>query len=292
MQELQRAGLLDAMGLKVFQPRFQLVRAKASMALEPSQQAEVVDSSSSLEGAMTGAATVVEQANQMLQQQQIQSVTGQLTTSVKPHVEQSKNHDNVDVLTRPSSAALLVEGRKRVSDSVVEAKLHNGVDSAVQSIRFRHRVVRVGDMLMIVDQPALQWGDEKKNCAFFNDIYFSLHKKLPEYWQQSVFEWPPSKNFPMANDRDMASATLNGFLKEHMQQPECHSIVCWGEAVSRHFIDESVAVGEIARFGSIPVLVVDEVQQYWLEPSRKQVLWQALLTLKNAFDNPEDNTLT
>lgn len=276
MQELQRAALLDAMGLKAFQPRFQLDNAKPSIHLnaELEPAAEISRASSAEKSALT----LVEHAANILQQQHIQSVVNQLPDPVKPQQASKDAHQHVgDAHISPSS--LLDPERQRVVTSALETKANTNVGPISETIRFRHRVIRVGELLMLIDQPLLEWAEEKKHCAFFNDIYFALYKKLPEYWQQSIFEWPPSKHFPMANDSDMAFATFTGFLQEHMQQPECHSIICWGEAVAKNVIDEPITIGDLLTANTIPVLVVDEVQQYLRHPLLKKSLWQALIQL-------------
>src|SRR5690554_7573315 len=42
------------------------------------------------------------------------------------------------------------------------------------ALRFRLRLVRYNHLLMLIDQPTLQWAEEQQCHAFFNDIYFAL----------------------------------------------------------------------------------------------------------------------
>ncbi|NRB41212.1 MAG: hypothetical protein HRU20_22525 [Pseudomonadales bacterium] len=266
MLESQRVELLNTMGLKTFQPRFQLSAAKPSAALvlvkdegaednaiEVAPTAAAQSSAQvSAQGGVQNSGTLVEKAAAMLQQQQMQDVTTQIAAGTK------------------NSTASATDKKTTTTVTV----------NADKPLRFRQRLFRCGEFLMILPQPALQWQDERKAKAFFDDIYFALNKQRPEFYATDVFEWPPAKSFPLAHDISAARATFAGFLQPKINNPACTLIICWGEAAAKNFLDEKFERGKITHFQSRPVLFADELQAYFLQPRCKKLLWQDLQQLK------------
>lgn len=246
MLESQRISLLNAMGMKTVQPRFQLSAAKPSLVLVP--EASKAPAPQPESESVQPAATVVEKAANILRDQQMQAAVSTL---------QEANPKKV------------VIPEEKTSEKKSEKPL-----------RFRLRLVRCGEFMMIMDQPALKWQDEKQAQAFFADIYFALYKKRPEFYATDEFVWPPTKNFPNAHDATTARATFSGFLQPKMTNPECLWLVCWGESAAKYLLEDAQKMGELTQFQDSPVLIADELLTYWQQPLRKKILWA---DLKNLF---------
>jgi hypothetical protein len=168
-------------------------------------------------------------------------------------------------------------------DASVVKKSAEGYQSAVNAIKYRHRLVRVGELLMLLDQPSLEWHDNEQCKTFFADIYFALTSKKFEYWSDTQFDWPPVKNFPYANDATVAQQSLQAFVDEQVQQPPCKWVLVWGQSVTRSLLGKALAAGEMEFMGNLPVLVIENYQDYWREPVKKQILWQQLQVVKKSL---------
>ena len=273
MLESQRVDILQAMGLKTLQPRFQLDAAKPSAVLtvvadntalvsDHSVQASA-DADTASPAVIPVAGTLVEQAAELLRQQQMQDVTGQLATA---------------------EAATAAQPQAVSVSSVLDAAPADTNDATVATakdkpLKFRQRLLRCGESLMVVDQPALQWQDEKNARIFFEDIYFSLYKKRAEFYASDVFEWPPAKNFVNAQDITAARATFSGFLQSKLQYPPCEWLICWGENATRYLIEDDYQLGKICDFQGRKLLMADDLISYWQNPQSKRLLWDYLQTL-------------
>lgn len=272
MLDLQRVELLATMGLKTLQPRFQLSAAKPSVALSPLENILTPAPAEASEAVVAGvetSGTLVEQAAQILQQQKMQNVTGQLAG-----VSQVLTVDTaVSAVANTTDAPTLLENKVDKEDEKLIDK----------PLRFRQRLLRCGEFLMLIDQPALQWQEERQAKQFFDELYYAFNRKRAEFFASEVFEWPPTRNFPNAHNIDTARATFNGFLQPKMNNPECVWIICWGEAAAKNFIDAEFEVGKIIEFQGRSVLMVNELTSYWQQPESKRLLWLDLQNLKKTL---------
>lgn len=279
MLESQRVELLSAMGVKAFHPRFQLAAAKPSIQLpKPVSSAAVVATDSPvLQSSQSDpvanipvrSGSLVEQAQQILQSQQVAGMQAALSDAESASTQAS---------SIPSSLPQIDVGVSKAAKQLSVTENDVDTDSETKALRFRQRLIRVGEYLMLLDQPALEWQDEKAAQQFFADIYFALHKKRPEFYASDIFEWPPAKNFPNAHDVNLAKSTLSGFLQRTMSNPECQFLICWGINAATYLIDKP-AVGQLSEYRHRPLLVADELSNYWQHPARKRLLWADLQSL-------------
>lgn len=254
MLESQRKVMLEDMGLRIFEPRFRLPGAKVSILL-PSVHAVQPAAAETLPD--MAAAPVPDT-----------SAEGQLSIAVDAS-------SAVDLPVKSDLASLF---GSMPSGRGPEALQEN----AASPVRFRHRLVRVGELLMLLDQPTLEWVEAARCKSFFADVHFSIAGKRYEYWQDAQFDWPPVRNFPLANDRDMAHQALQAFMQEHLQ-PSCRWIVLWGESLAPATLGQPARAGETAFLFNLPVLVLDSCQDYWQEPQKKKLLWQHLQVVKKSL---------
>jgi hypothetical protein len=247
MLESQRQDILTSMGLKVLQPRFQLLGAKASVVLieEQKNTEEVL--------------TVV--ADEKIKEPV--SAVSQETAQAGPAVMPSSLFGGLQEAAKPSAS--------------VNKK------PTAEAIKYRHRLLRFGELMMIIDQPSVEWHDANSCKSFFADVYFALTEKKPEYYMDAQFDWPPSKHFPYANDKDMSQQALQAFIQEHLQQVPCKWILLWGGNVRSSTFDLQLAVGETEFLHNVPVLQLDTYQEYWQSPFKKAMLWQYLQAIKKSL---------
>jgi hypothetical protein len=257
MQEGQRRSLLESMGLRILRPRFRLTAAKPSPGL------------------------IIENADVT---QTPQTVMASADVLIRPVISEMPAVAviNTDMNSPATAMASLFFEKKSAVGSLVDKSIEtSGV--TVKIIRYRHRLVRVGELLMLLDQPTLEWHDHEHCKVFFADIYFALTGKKFEYWSDKQFDWPPVKNFPYANDETVAQQSLQAFVDEQVQQPPCKSVLVWGQSVARSLLGKTLAAGEMEFMGNLPVLVVENYQDYWREPVKKQILWQQLQVVKKSL---------
>ena len=277
MLESQRIDLLTSMGVKSFLPRFELGAAKPSKVLSPLTEAKPLESAHSpiaQNTAVQSAGTLVEQAARILQQQQMQSVAGQLSDEkTKAATPQSEG--------MPKLAEI---GSSSPSTETIAATAENPA-VVEKPLRFRQRLLRCAEFLMLIDQPALQWQEERQAKQFFDELYYAFYRKRSEFFATEVFEWPPAKNFPKAHDINAARATFNGYLQAKIKSPECLFIICWGEAAANNFIDVEFEAGKLIEYQGRKVLFAHELSRYWKQPNNKKSLWLDLQKLKHSVNS-------
>lgn len=146
-------------------------------------------------------------------------------------------------------------------------------------LRFRQRLLRFDHLLMLVDQPALQWAEEQEALVFFNDIYFALYGKPVQQFQQRVFTWPPGKNFPQANDKQHARQTFSGFIQEMLADASHASVISWGKGAD-YLLDTPLSPGDYVPQGELRFLQLHPLNHYWQQPASKHLLWQHLQAVR------------
>ena len=275
MIELQRQEMLQAMGLKILQPRFQLLGAKISATLDVvsspvssdltpvdaqieavvQADSQAVQSQTAVQEKNTQAPSLVEQAEEIIQQQQTEA-TAKIRASL------------LDELVVDKSVSV-----KEEKTTITAAKK--------DTLRYRHRFIRVDELLFVINQPALEWQQAKEAKQFFSDIYYALNDRRPAYWSELQFDWPPSKQFPLAADKQVAQQTLHSFMQQQMTVNTCNSIVVWGKTVASNIFSDIPQLGELTFIDDSHVLLVDDYLNYWQQPESKRLLWQYLQALKS-----------
>lgn len=164
--------------------------------------------------------------------------------------------------------------REQVGETEPQAAAVNHASG--QALRFRLRMQRFGALLMVVDQPMLEWQQQQTAHAFFADIHFFLLDQHCEDFQDLTFNWPPGKNFPLADDADCARQTLAGFIRELPVQ----WVLLWGERASQNVLDQTADYGEVVLTDEYRLLQLHSLDDYWQQPSSKKLLWQHLQAIK------------
>ena len=249
MQEALRLEMLEAIGVKPLLPRYRFTLAKNSQ--PPVEQL---------------GEPIVDEPMAYADVSEIPAITEDISADVAP------------VSSR--SAALSEE--LSVLDSIKHTLAGTTAETS-KPLRFRLRFVRVGELLMLLSQPALEWKEQKPAQQFFQDIYWALSGKRAEFWNEAQFEWPPSKQFPFAADVDMARQTLLSFLQQQMQQPPAQWVLAWGEEAVEQLLDEAAGVGEVAFCEPYKILQLKPLNSYWQEPQSKALLWQQLQVVRKAM---------
>ena len=269
MQEALRRMMLEDMGLRVYQPRFQFPGAKASVALSQGNMLDnvaddvVIRPVAETSSSNTATQSLSDKAHNIFPSETVSDITQETVQAASSPVfseQVSELFPDKTVLQIP------VTGQ-----------------SEVMPIRFRYRIVRVGDFLMLVDQPTLEWSDAARCKSFFSEVHFALTNKRYEYWQDAQFDWPPVKHFPMANNEEMSKQALHTFVQQHLHQPPCRWIFLWGEPLTRQMLEQPVNTGDTGFWCDIPVLALGSCQQYWQEPQKKKLLWQYLQSVKKSL---------
>lgn len=243
--------VLHSMGLAVLQPRFDFPAAVPGL-LQWDEHSDIP-----LE---TPAATiVVEQTPQ--QQHTAAAIPASLDVPVP---EKLSNTRILDVVANTSA------------NKVVEVAATNDANAP---LRFRQRLLRFDHLMVLVDQPSLQWADEEPAMAFIADIYFALYGRAPAQFQQAVFNWPPVKNFPLANNRDEARLTLLSFMREMLAGIEQAAVLSFGRG-AEYLTKEPPGLGDCQPLDNLRVLALHPIQHYWQQPSSKHLLWQHLQAIK------------
>ncbi len=257
MLEAQRIRLLGNMGLKPMLPRFCLEAAKPSSLLDGVSDIQVIPASDSGNAvAKNESAGTVPLSVSEVPQSPLSLVEQAQNIIQKTHV------DSLNVSLKETNISAIVPSSELDSDIQVKTA----------ALRFRQRIVCCGDMLMLLDQPMLNWQDEAIAKLFFEDVFFSLNAQLPEMVTMDCFEWPPAKKYPDANNLDIARATYVGFLHSKIEKMQCHSLVCWGEKSYQLLFDLSDETHMTQRLHNIPVLKALEIERYWQEPLLKRQL--------------------
>ena len=257
MQVDPRRETLEVLGLKLLQPRFDFPGAKYVEPEKPKPQIQILATPTTVSESDTPSPAKASDAVSI----------GELLTSKPSELSviaaDKKDLPNVPVETQAASIA--PEDKENTPQ--------------VEVIKFRHRVITVGKLLMVIDQPTLQWQQEKQCQQFFTDIHFSLTRQLPQIFNHIQFDWPPAKQFAFANTLDIAQQTFQEFVKEQQKQSDSQWVIIWGKSIMDYLPGMSEQSNEWCYLDETPVLIVDNVHQYWKEPAKKQVLAQQFKTI-------------
>lgn len=153
-------------------------------------------------------------------------------------------------------------------------------EQAGATLRFRLRLMRFGPFLMVMDQPKLQWEDEEAAKRFFADIHYFVLGRQAEDFQDQVFNWPPVKQFPLADDIDCARQTVSGFVKELIATHDKPWLLLWGEQLAPRLLSHTPEPGEVVPQDGYRVLQLQPLSRYWNNPASKQLLWQYLQPIR------------
>lgn len=190
----------------------------------------------------------------------IENLQGAATASVTTPVGQS---------SRSILQELLQSDDERTSFAQTQA--------AVQ-LRFRCRVVQFDHLLMLLEQPQLQWQDQNLAMPFFADIYFALYGAQAKTVQSLSFQWPPSKNMPGANDVTYARQALATFLQQTSAGQVHTQVLNWG--AFNLLFDKKPEWGSVSTTMGLPMLALPPVNYFWQSPLQKRTLWQWLQQLR------------
>lgn len=285
MLESQRREIMEAMGVRILLPRFQLCAAKPSCRL-------VELNSEPVNNANTDQIELP--VNAQHKNISLESLTAVFSeTKIEAEV-----NTEAHTTTHTDAAENLTLGKHALPANIAQ-ELNALVDikktlqakeySKELALKFRYRLIRVGELLMLVDQPTIEWQESTAAKQFFSDIYFALTDKKPEYFSEAQFDWPPAKQFPYAHDREMAKQTLHSFMQEQMQQPACLWILLWGPQLTINLFELAPKIGEVDFINNTSALVLDSMQHYWQEPASKVLLWQSLQTVKKSLCSQKNN---
>lgn len=260
--------VLHSMGLSVLQPRFEFPAALPGLLVwqefdevyEESISSAVAVSDANPSHYSPSASDAIHVAAQPTQVHQATQVVEAVTPAV-----------SVKSLLDDASAAVQVNNSK--ADTATDA---------AAPLRFRLRLVCLDQLMVMIDQPSLQWAEEESAKTFLYDIYFALFGKAPNRFQQAVFNWPPVKNFPLANDREQARLTLTSFMREMQVDSTQSAMLSFGRG-AEYVLGEALQIGECQVLDASRVLALHTLQYYWQEPSSKHLLWQHLQAIKKAL---------
>ncbi|CAA0115199.1 Uncharacterised protein [BD1-7 clade bacterium] len=284
MQEWQRAECLEAMGLRVFQPRFELLGAKPSTVLDedefgatsvPEAATGRVESSLSSEGqgSPKAASDILRGIAQDADAPKPNSRPKLSTSSIGQSVLA-----DAGIVSVPSDGV----GGQDASLSSIKRTLNQQSKQAQASVlRYRLRIVAIGDLMMVLEQPTLEWLDESTALSFFADLHFALLRRMPEREQivQAQFNWPPSRHLGVLDSPDAAREMLGGFIAEHANQRQVSAFMLWGKPVSDYLFDSPMVIDQHATYLNTPVVQLASLQDYWADPLQKRQLWQAIKPL-------------
>lgn len=247
MLEVERQSLMATIGLRALQPRFILSGAKPSNMIVEEALADKLA----------------------------------ITTPTADVIPESKISTAISSFVSPS--ALFKDDNKSVRLSPVADIEPQHIITSTAAIRCRYRLVRVGELLLFFDQTSPEWQDMARAKVFFADLYFSLCHKKYEYWADMQFDWPPLKNFPNANDKAVIQQALTMFVDAQLTQPPCKWLLLFGESSAKYLLDKPLNVGETDFFNELPVLMLEQYQQYWSSPYKKALLWQYMQVIKKSL---------
>ena len=277
MLDLHKKAILDAMGVKLLHPRYRFVAAKPSPLLTTN-----IAAANSNQGAVANepaeVAKDVSDVEKPLQRQTPDPAISGSTLGVKTQQE-SKLESVAEVLAdlRPLQTSAEKLATKNTADAALSPS------TGAKPLKFRYRFIRVGALLMMIEQPALEWKFEQEAKKFFSYIYFALSAKQFEYWHEVQFDWPPGKQFAFAEDHSVARETLLNFVKQQCQHPRANHILLWGNGCSQHLFDDLAAVGELLEYDELNLLQLHSLTDYWQQPENKKLLWQYLQPIRKAL---------
>lgn len=150
--------------------------------------------------------------------------------------------------------------------------------NSCSDLRFRYRLVRMDHCLMLFEQKETHWPLESQALSFFNDVYFSLFGQQVKQWQQAIFTWPPSSNYPLAKSPDQASQTLISFAAQMLNNQVQPIIMAWGSTATMLHAEE-LSQGTLLELPLARVLALAEVSSYWQSADQKRLLWRQLQVL-------------
>lgn len=152
------------------------------------------------------------------------------------------------------------------------------------ALRFRLRLMRFGKLLMLVDQPMLQWPDEQAAKAFFADIHYFIFGAMADDFNDQVFTWPPAKQFPLADDINCARQTVAGFIREMTADCDKPWLLLWGPQVAECLVENRSGNGEVVLQDNYRLLQLEPLSHYWQSPASKHLLWQHLQVIKKQHE--------
>ncbi len=241
--------VLQSMGLSLLQPRFDFPAAVPEVQLWQSPVSQAANSAAkAVDSAVEQTAVSASSSNQ---------------TAEKPN----------------SALAMLggIAGIDNAEETAAETKTSS--PQTATALRFRLRLVRYNHLLMLIDQPTLQWAEEQQSHAFFNDIYFALFASSPTIVQSQVFEWPPSKHYPHAQDKQQAQQTFIVFMQQMLAGVDKPIVVSWGRAAD-YLLDKPLAIGEYYQQAPLQLLQLHALSHYWQNSGSKRELWQQLQVIR------------
>lgn len=151
-----------------------------------------------------------------------------------------------------------------------------------KKLRLRYRFIQAGSLLMVVEQPSLEWHEAERAHTFFADIHFALTGNDYQRGTEMQFDWPPSRNFPQAGNRQMAFEALGSTLHEEVKKTGASWVLLWGAHLAEPFVGKTPAVGEVVFHGKTPLLPLETLAFYWSQPLQKKLLWQLLQMVKGS----------
>lgn len=263
MQESQRTAILNAFGVKPLYPRFALTGSKASLKLSE----EISDSSSQDQTLLSQTVPT----SDAIQSQAIASMVDAPVTS-------SHSTD------APESTQLEAPIKKDIKAEIsllanIKADLED--KKSVKPLKLRYRVFQLGFMQMLVEQPNVEFSHSRVCQKFFSQLYYFLTDQKDFKFSESQFDWPPSKQFPMADSKETAAQACKSFLKEKSVD-EVKWLVIWGNSFEPFFSEEKLAVGEVLT-DEIHMLQLDSIESYFNVPENKKLLWQHLQAIKKSL---------
>ena len=263
MQEAARIAMLSAMGQQVLVPRFILSNAKTSQPLAlaaPLPEMTV----SALTAAKNHHAVAVEA--EIDNSEIIETVITQKPEGIRAKVSLLAGLDAAD------SSKIRVMTASTVISKVMVTK------------QYRHRVINFSNIIFMLDQPMLEWVEEKVTFNFLHDIYFALRGQKTQMIEQKTFDWPLGR-LKLADDQ--AAAVEQTFLKEQACSSESEWLICWGIKVAEQFVtsEQPITVGSSHLLDGFKVLVLDELKAYWMAPKKKRLLWQDLQVIRKSFQS-------
>lgn len=179
----------------------------------------------------------------------------------------------------PVSAA---DARQALLDEMSQIDGYVAAERAKQStLRFKLRLVRLDQYIMLLDQPGMHWPEEQTALRFFADIYHALQGRPPQQWQQVVFEWPPGKNYPVIDEKEQVKSLLHSYIQQMLQGQNQACLLIWGD-IEQVLFEQKLSVGMRAELGAYQVLQLHKPQYYWQQPEEKRQLWQHLQAIKSA----------
>jgi hypothetical protein len=257
MQEALRQQMLQAMGQTVLLPRFVLPNAKPSALLAQAAEAEkpTVNAETAVENVTVAA------------------------------VEATENIENTEsnAANKQSAKALKALLGDAVANIAIDAAAETAKQAKTAVAPFRHRLVIFSGMMFLLDQPSLEWQDEKTQLQFFHNIFQAVTNKRSELMLQDKFQWPPGKGLPLADSE--AKAIEQAFITAQAEKYQARWLIICGEKVAEQLLDSKLEAGEAGFISSLNCLVMHEPQHYFQQPLHKRILWQSLQVVCQSFSN-------